>query len=80
MSEITEQRIVSELVTSHGARWCAGCGKYLAPGVQYLTHTIEGLSMGLPLCECLSCAARNGRPGYAEPDVAEQPLDLEGIA
>ena len=34
----------------------------------------------MPMRECLTCAARNGRGPLADPETAEQPLDLAGIA
>lgn len=70
--------ITTRLTTTHSTRWCAGCGAHIPPGTKRLEHELPGLPMEV-LTECLACAARNGRPGYAEPDVPEQPLSLEGV-
>lgn len=65
---------------------CAGCDGTIPPGVEHYDHELyraEGAFAPIlhdVVFECLGCAARNGRPGVAEPDVAEQPLDLGGIA
>jgi hypothetical protein len=75
---------VTRLGTAAATHWCDGCETRIEPGTWFLEH--ENTDPGLMpwdlifLAECLACAARNGRPGFAEPDVAEQPLDLEGIA
>jgi len=72
--------------TSHGVHWCEGCDQKIPPETVHLEHelwrTAGAFSPELldVLHECLTCAVRNGRPGFAEPDVPEQPLDLGGIA
>lgn len=70
--------------TCHAIRWCDGCDREIAPGTPFLEHEErdERVDGSIPerLAECLACAARNGRPGYSEPDVPEQPLHLCGIA
>lgn len=65
---------------------CAGCDETIPPGVEHFDHELyreQGAFAPIVVdvvFECLGCAGRNGRPGAAEPDVAEQPVDLEGIA
>lgn len=55
---------------------CERCAQAAATNVPpgYHGHIVEVLN------ECLTCAERNGRPDVAEPEAAEQTLDLEGIA
>ena len=55
---------------------CERCEKSAATGVPpgYHGHIVD------VLYECLACARRNGRPEVAEPETAEQMLDLGGIA
>lgn len=68
---------------------CSGCNRVIEPGVEHYDHELFRVIRRpmrvttLPLeqlGECMACAARNGRPGAAEPDVAEQPLAADGIA
>ena len=60
---------------------CNGHGGVIPAGELHLQHTrwVQGGEC-TRLYECQACAARNGRGPLAEPETAEQPLDLEGIA
>lgn len=72
--------------TSHAVHWCKGCDQKISPETVHLEHELWRLAGAFSpelldvLHECLTCGARNGRPGLAEPDVPEQPLHLWGIA
>jgi hypothetical protein len=75
----------STRTTCHSTHTCAGCNQPIPPGVEHLDHELWHQLPGGSLFEdivfeCLPCAARNGRPGIAEPDVPEQPLIPDGIA
>jgi hypothetical protein len=70
----------------NGAVRCDECLQPILVGAKYVQHTafleIPGTDrvIARTLRECVVCAARNGRPGFAEPDCPERPLDLGGIA
>lgn len=80
---------VSRRTTCHSTHECAGCGKSIPPGADHFEHELyrttarpngsssEFLDL---LHECIACAARNGRPGVAEPETPEQPLQWDGVA
>jgi len=55
---------------------CDGCHQPIPAAHLHLAHTLGGEI----LHECLTCAAKSGRPGVAEPYVAEQPVTWDGIA
>lgn len=69
-------------VQSRRPRRCAGAVHMIPAGAEHLLHEpTEGDDpTWVPMRECLACAARNGRGPHADPEAAEQPLNLGGVA